>query len=250
MPAAAQLDSGIVPQSTQMELIVRINMMKIFRSISQSPKKNPDSFLQDVSGVVHVGANTGQGRRLYKNIGLRVIWIEPIPDIFAELKENIKGFSNQCAYQALITDSDDKEYQLNIANNNGASSSILSLKQHKDIWPDVNYTSSISLNSITLASLFERERIDPCNYQALVMDTQGSELLVLQGSIPILENFKYIKTEVADFEAYEGCCQLNDICEFMEEHHYKEFSRNKFASRESGGNYYDIVFRKEAKQGE
>jgi len=233
-----------------MGLIVRFNIKKIFKSVRQSPEKHPDSFLQDVAGVVHVGANTGQGRRLYNNIGLRVVWIEPIPEIFAELKENIKGFPDQRAYQALITNIDDKEYQLHIANNNGASSSILELKQHKDIWPDVNYTGTISLNSTTLASLFERERINPCDYEALVMDTQGSELLVLQGSIPILENFKYIKTEVADFESYEGCCQLDDISEFMEEHGYKEFSRDKFASRESGGNYYDIVFKREEKQGE
>jgi len=40
-------------------------------------KKDPDGFLQKVSGVVHIGANTGQERELYKKYGLRVIWVEP-----------------------------------------------------------------------------------------------------------------------------------------------------------------------------
>jgi len=175
-----------------------------------------------------------------------VIWVEPIPKIYTTLRKNIKGYSNQRALQALVTDTDGKDYQFHIANNNGGSSSILELKGHKDIWPGVDYTSTISLKSTTLASLFLREQIDPREYQALTMDTQGTELLVLQGSTPILENFKYIQTEVADFESYEGCCQLADINAFMDEHGYKEFSRIKFASRSAGGNYYNIVYWKES----
>jgi len=206
--------------------------------------KHPDSFLADVSGVVHVGANSGQESRQYEDFGLRVIWIEPIPEIFTELQEGIKDISNQQALQALVTDIDGKEYQFHISSNHGASSSILDLKLHKDIWPDVDYTSTISLNSIPLTSLFDRERINTADYQALIMDTQGSELLVLQGSTSILNNFKYIKTEAPDFESYEGCCQLVDINAYMAKHGYKEFSRNLFASREAAGNYFDIVYKK------
>lgn len=114
-----------------------------------------------------------------------------------------------------------------------------------DIWPDVNYKETILLKSTTLASLFDRERIDPSNYQALIMDTQGSELLVLQGSIPLLHNFEYIKTEVPDFESYADCCQLSDINAFMNQHGYIEFSRNKFASWPQGGSYFDIIYKRQ-----
>lgn len=196
--------------------------------------------------MVHVGANTGQERDRYNRFGLQVIWVEPIPKVFAELQRNINSFSNQRAFQALVTDVNRKEYQFHIANNNGASSSIMNFKQHKDIWPDVTFTTTISLKSITLTSLFQKERIDHSEYQALIIDTQGAELLVLEGSVPILENFKYIKTEVPNFESYEGCCQLVDISAFMEKHGYQEFSRNKFASRKAGGDYFDIVFRRKA----
>lgn len=217
----------------------------LLRPLKKAMTKNPDAFLSKVTGVVHVGANTGQERELYKGHNLDVVWIEPIPEVFAELVVNLSGFINQHAFQALVTDVDGKEYQFHIANNDGASSSILEFGQHKDIWPGVCYTNTIFLHSTTLTSLFKKEQIDPSKYQALIMDTQGSELLVLNGSLPILAHFKYIKIEVPDFESYEGCCQLSDVSKFMDEHGYKELVRNKFASRAEGGNYFDIVYKKQ-----
>ena len=172
-----------------------------------------------------------------------MIWIEPIPEVFETLQANLRGFPDQRAIQCLVTDRDDEEYQFHIAKNL-LSSSILDLKQHKDVWPDVNYTNTILLKNTTLTSLLERERIDPSNYQALIMDTQGSELLVLNGSIPVLHNFTYIKTEVPNFESYAGCCQLADINSFMTQYGYKEFSRHKVAKKPKGGSYFDIVYKK------
>lgn len=205
---------------------------------------HPDNFLKDVSGVVHVGANSGQERDLYRLYGLKVLWVEPIPEVYTALCNNISGYRDQRAVQALVTDVDGKEYEFHIANNSGASSSILDFKEHADIWPGVTYTTNITLESVTLASLFRTEQVDPGSYQALIMDTQGSELLVLQGGLPVLDNFKYIKTEVPDFESYAGCCQLADVSEFMARHGYEELARRQFAGRKDGGNYYDIVYKK------
>ncbi len=207
---------------------------------------NTDRFLKNVSGVVHVGANTGRERAIYAKYDLRVIWVEPIPDVFKTLTENIREYPKQRAIQCLVTDRDDAEYQFHIANNNGESSSILDFKRHKEIWPTVAYTQTITLRSLTLASLYERERIDPKEYQALVLDTQGSELLVLNGSMPILKSFEYIETEAADFEAYAGCCQLEDINSFMLQNGFVESARSKFASRAGVGSCFNIVYRRNA----
>jgi FkbM family methyltransferase len=216
----------------------------LFCPVERASREGPDGFLNDVSGVVHVGANVGYEAKLYRAHGLSVVFIEPIPEVFARLSAKIRGFKNQKAFQVLVTDVDDKEYKFHISNNFGESSSIFKFKHHKEIWPDVEHTTSILLKSVTLATLFKREQLDASKYQALIMDTQGSELLVLKGSIPILENFKFIKTEVADFEFYEGCSQLSDIGDFMNGHGYKEFSRNKQAGRAGGGTVFDIVYRK------
>jgi len=209
-------------------------------------KNDPDRFLQKVSGVIHVGANAGQERELYAKFGLRVIWIEPIPEIFEKLKANVEKFPRQRALKCLVTDQDNVAYQFHIADNEGHSSSILDLNLHKDLWPQVAYEKTITLRSKTLPSLLEEEHIDYSEYDSLIMDTQGSELLVLKGAVSILENFTYIKTEVPDFESYIGCCQLSDIASFMAHHGYREFSRQKNAERPNVGSYYDVVYKREA----
>jgi FkbM family methyltransferase len=206
-------------------------------------KKNPDKLLKKVKGVIHVGANTGQERELYAQFGLSVVWIEPIPEVFEKLQSNLIGFPGQIALKGLATDLDDVEYQFHLANNNGASSSILDLNLHQDIWPEVGYEKTIKLYSKTLTSLLNENNINMSEYDMLVIDTQGSELLVLKGAESILQNFTYIQTEVPDFEAYKGCCQLKDLQLFLGERGYREILRNRFATHPGGGSYYDIIFK-------
>lgn len=216
--------------------------MSVLRRIRRWFAPDPNRFLRSVHGVVHVGANVGQERELYRRHDLDVLWIEPIPEVFATLTANLAGFPRQRAIEALVTDRDGEPYQFNIANNGGESSSILALKEHRDVWPKVNFTKSLTLHSTTLASLLARERVDPTRYDALVMDTQGSELLVLKGAEPVLAQFRFIKTEVPDFEAYEGCARLDDIDRFLTARGFKELARHRFASRSAGGSYFDVVY--------
>jgi FkbM family methyltransferase len=213
------------------------------RRLGSMFRRNSDRFLKKASGIIHVGANTGQEIKLYDGYGLSVIWIEPIPDIFEKLQANLVGFPKQKAIKGLVTDRENVEYHFHLANNNGASSSILDFNLHKDIWPDVTFEKSINLFSKTLPTLLKDHNVTLEDYNMLAIDTQGSELLVLQGSIPILQNFLYIKTEVPDFEAYKGCCQLKDLELFLGSRGYKEVSRHKFASHPGGGSYYDITYK-------
>jgi FkbM family methyltransferase len=218
--------------------------MKLLRRLRRMFAPDPNRFLRASRGVVHVGANVGQERALYDRYGLAVLWIEPIPDVFATLARNIAGFPRQRALECLVTDRDDAPYEFNVANNGGESSSILALAQHRDVWPKVDFTGTLTLRSTTLATLLARERIDVTRYDTLVMDTQGSELLVLKGAEPVLGQFRFIKTEVPDFEAYAGCAQLDDIEGFLRERGYAELARHRFARRPGGGNYFDVVYGK------
>lgn len=218
---------------------------RAFWGVSYSLKNHQESFLWDVTGLVHVGANTGQERDHYRRFALDVLWIEPIPEIFEKLKSNTAGYSRQRCVRRLVTDCDDQIYNFKIANNNGASSSIFHMKGHKQIWPDVDYTTSMEIAGITLPSLLREERLDPSDYSALVLDVQGAELCVLRGASPILANFKYVKVEVADFDSYDGGCTLSQIKAFMNEHEFSEFRRSDFVvSRPEVGNYYNIVFKR------
>ena len=213
----------------------------VLRKLKEKLRKDPDSFLEKAFGVIHVGANVGQERSLYAQNDLEVLWIEPIPEVFEILTANLEEFPKQRALPGLVTDEDGKDYELHIANNRG-SSSILDLKLHKEIWPDIHYEKTITVPGVTLNTLLEKEQIDLNKYNALVMDTQGSELLVLQGAIPILHHFKFIKTEVADFEAYSGCCQLPEVSAFMKRFGFREYSRRVMIEGREGNRYYDIVY--------
>jgi FkbM family methyltransferase len=201
-----------------------------------------DAKLRKCQGVIHVGANSGQERKAYAKARLSVVWVEPIPAVFAGLEANISSYPSQRAVRALLTDVDGAEYNFKIANNGGASSSIFDFKEHKDIWPHVYYTSEQPMRSTTLASLLARENIDPKQYSALVMDVQGAELLVLKGAGERLREFAYVKAEAADFESYAGCCTLADLSSYLERFGFVESDRKKFASHPNGGRYWDVTW--------
>jgi FkbM family methyltransferase len=201
-----------------------------------------DWFLRRVPGVIHVGANTGQERERYASLGLNVVWVEPIPTVFEVLRSNISGFPNQCAYCYLLAAEHGTEYTLHHASNDGASSSIFDFAKHREIWPDVQYTHDIRMTATTLARLIDVEQVDLRRYGALVLDTQGSELLVLQGAIPVLGRFRFVKAEVADFESYAGCCQLYNLTDFMRQQGFAMSRKVPFATRSGIGTYYDVVY--------
>ena len=176
-----------------------------------------DSFLAEVTGVIHIGANLGQEREHYASLGLNVVWVEPIPEVFEALCSNISRYSNQRAYRCLLAAEHGREYVLHVSDHGGASSSILDFAKHRKLHPDIHHSSDLQMASTTLAHLIDEQKIDIEDYGAIVLDTQGSELLVLKGALPLLSKLRYVKTEVADFEAYAGCCQVSDLTEFMTE---------------------------------
>jgi FkbM family methyltransferase len=201
-----------------------------------------DAFLGDARGVIHVGAHKGQERHLYAEHDLDVVWVEPIPDVYAALCANLAEYPRQRAVRALVTDKDDREYTFHVSSNNGGSSSIFELGQHREIWPEITYVETLQLRSVALATLIEREAIALDAYDTLVLDTQGSELLVLHGAESLLPAFRYIKVEVADFEVYRGCCQLADIERFVTRHGFRRHSRAAFATQAGLGSCYDVVY--------
>lgn len=227
-------------------MTLRHSVAKLLRPVWHRLRRrwHTDPFLRRVRGVIHVGANSGAERDDYAALGLEVLWVEPIPEVHERLVENIRPFPRQRALKALVTDVDGRAYDFHVSSNEGASSSILPLARHRELWPHVDYASTLRITGTTLPVLLAREGIDPGRYQALVLDTQGSELLVLRGAASILQGFTYVKAEVADFEAYAGCCLLDELQAFMREQGFRPVSRKRFAGRADVGNYYDVVFRR------
>ncbi|HTV04120.1 MAG TPA: FkbM family methyltransferase [Acidobacteriaceae bacterium] len=204
----------------------------------------PDRFLKGGHGVIHVGANRGQERFLYARYGLKVAWVEPIPDIFMELQSNLTGFPDQMAYNALIAAQDGTKYQFHISDNEGSSSSILeSNKQHNDSWMGkIRYPRSIELEALSLPTFIRTNGIDLASFDMLVLDAEGAELLILEGAKEILPHFRYIQCEAVNFEVYSGCCKLQDLDAYMSKQRFKQTGRFILHRAPKGGRQWDVLY--------
>jgi FkbM family methyltransferase len=202
-------------------------------------------FLRGATGVIHVGANDGLERHLYALYRLHVLWIEPLPNVFQKLQSNLLEFPKQVAKNALITDRDGAEYVFHVANNSGLSSSIFEIGDHHHIWPEIHYIDHIKMRSRTLDSLLA-EDIGCGKYNVLVLDTQGSELLVLKGAANMLRHIKFIRTETADFETYVGAAKIDEITNYLQEHNFRFVRADKFAEKPGIGHCFDALYEKRA----
>jgi hypothetical protein len=112
------------------------------------------------------------------------------------------------------------------------------------MWPEIYYTNEIRLKSTTLDSFVAKEALDLSGLQALVLDTQGSELMILKGAAVALPQFRFVKVEVPDFESYEGCCLSSELTDFMTSHGFRERRRDAFNSIPGVGTYFDVLYKR------
>jgi FkbM family methyltransferase len=201
------------------------------------------SYLRKVRGVIHIGANEGQERDLYAAFGLNVAWIEPIPEVFRTLTNNISEFRRQRAFNYLVMDEDGREYEFHISNHAGASSSILDFSKVKEMWPDLTYERTVKLRGFTLKRILEEERLDIRDFDALVLDTQGSEHKILLGASDLLRKFNFVKIEAPNFESYKGCSQIDELSSFMISHGFRERTRIPFMHVPEIGTYFDVLYK-------
>lgn len=169
-------------------------------------------------GVLHVGANIGEERFVYNELGVcRQVWIEANPDIYKKLVENIKDNKDAEAIQACITDDDQfVEIDFHISNNGSQSSSILDLGTHLIAHPEVNYTNTIKLVPQRLDFFFNNVYdVFNSDLDFLNIDLQGAELKALKSLGIHLAHFKWAYLEVNKEELYKGCALVGEIDEYM-----------------------------------
>jgi len=144
----------------------------------------------------------------------------------------------------LLTDQDGAEYLFHIASNDGASSSLLEPARHKTLIPAVRFESTITLKSITLDSLLLQLGESSRSYQTLVVDTQGSELMVLKGAVRTLTQLKFVLAEAADFEAYAGCARVDELTSYLSSAGFKLIRSDRQMESPQGERYFNLLYRK------
>jgi FkbM family methyltransferase len=170
-------------------------------------------FKVNVNGILHIGAHKCEELETYLKYTTidKVLWVEAIKSI---IDENLKNNPLLNIINAVVSDEDGKDIEFKIANLTNCSS-ILDLKYHKEIHPEVEIVETISMQTKTIQTLYKENNINSIEYNTLVMDIQGAELLALKGMGDILDNIDIIYVEVNEKELYEGCCKLEDLDSFL-----------------------------------
>lgn len=169
--------------------------------------------------VLHLGANTGQEASEYaRHSAERVFWVEAIPEVFQALQRHLRGFANQTALNACVSDKLGESVLFHVSNNQAQSSSFLELGTHKQEHPTVHYTRDIEMLTTTVESLlvFHEIKLQPGAF--LNADLQGAELLALRGMENIMDLFDHAYIEVNEHELYQGCALVHEIDDFLAHH--------------------------------
>ena len=171
-----------------------------------------NEFIKKSDGILHIGAHLGQESSRYFTLGVPVLWVEALPNIYHNLLKNIGVFPNQNAICALLGDQNDIDVKFNLASNNFASSSIFEFGDELG-FDGLSMNSQISLRMKRLDSIYDLE--DLKNYKNWVVDVQGAELLVLKGAGKLIQNCKSLLVEVSTRQVYKGGVLWDELVIFL-----------------------------------
>lgn len=166
-------------------------------------------------GIINVGVHEGQEISMFDKIGFEnLVLIEANSEFLPNINEKLKEVNNSLVLNYAVTDRIGK-ISFNKTSNRGLSSSVLPLKEHSVVHPDVEVTELVEIETTTLDQLhhdFEMVRLS----NALYLDVQGAEYLILSAADLLFEQLDVICTEVNFRELYEGCKNIEEIDGYLQ----------------------------------
>ena len=201
--------------------IIKVNIHKPQKHPYPVPTREEIELIQNSKGILHIGAHRGTEAAVYDWFNKTVLWIEADPNIFEELKMNIKKHYNQRAICALLGEKIKSKVPFYVSNNDGACSSIFKFSDgviNQKLWSDRNFFTKniIYLNMMTLDEIIKKNKINIKNYDYWIMDIQGAELLALKGAKESLSFCKSIQIEISKKNYYQNGAKWLDIKNFLE----------------------------------
>jgi FkbM family methyltransferase len=166
-----------------------------------------------VSGCLHIGAHLCEEMYIYNSIGITnkdIIWIEANNELVKAAKN--KNIIN--VYNAVITDIDDELIIFNKADDT-PSSSILSMLEHKNVYPNISYIEECKNKSITIDTFIAFYNLNEKMYDFMNIAIQGAELLALKGAIKFIKNVKIIYCKIHEIELYKNCASITELDDFL-----------------------------------
>lgn len=195
-----------------------------------------------IRGVIQVGAHFSEEHDLYVKEGIgNFFYIEPSERAMDILFEKHKYDDNVFLFKGACGSSYKEVAMFVEKKNNGQSNSILKPKNHLYQYPDITFDSFQNTKVYTLDYLIDWDEKEKYNF--LNLDCQCYELEVLKGATCVLQHIDYVMTEVNNVgaELYEGCTDINELDEFLEQYNFKRVEEPKWI----GGTWSDTLYIKQ-----
>ena len=165
-------------------------------------------------GVLHVGAYVGWEKQTYKAMGFQnVLFVEAQPGTFNRLlKVNLEGTGMHC--ENIAIGPHEGVTRFHIANN-GQSSSILTLKKHLILHPEITEVGALDVRMTTIDTLLSWPKYAGMRFNFLNIDIQGAELLAFTGAVRSLAHIDIINSEINFDELYEGGAHVRQLDAYL-----------------------------------
>lgn len=180
--------------------------------------------------IIEAGAFKG-----HDTLKLATLWpqgtihaFEPVPELFAELKQRTQNMPNIHGYQLALSDHNGmaKFHMSEHPKRPGTPSQAGSLLKPKERLKHspIYFTGTIEVPTITLDSWAEQNNISHVDF--LWLDMQGHELAMLKASPGILKTVRVIHTEVEFIESYENNPTYIDVKSWLESQGFKMIAQD------------------------
>lgn len=165
-------------------------------------------------GILHVGAAMLEEAEQYTEMGVKtVFWIEARPHDPARMAR-AKQFGHTLI-EGVALGSSNGLTRIQVSSNE-VSSSVLPLKRHAELYPDIVYVGEFLVPKMRGDVLLAQDI--PLDVDTLVLDTQGYEYEVIKGLDALMKQFTFAWSEVSVTELYSGQMLKQNVDDLMREY--------------------------------
>jgi len=194
------------------------------------------------STIFDVGANIGQfavaARSQFPNALIHSF--EPVPSSAIQLHKAAARHGQIEVHQLALSESAGKA-EFHITSQTQSSSLLRLSKLHREIYPHVSETETIS---VTLSTIEDQiKSLTPKGACLLKLDVQGAEMLALRGAQDSLTCFQWILLETSTRRMYEGEITFDEIHSFLSLKGFTLFSPMDLHFSEDGKpGQFDVLY--------
>ena len=173
--------------------------------------------------ILDLGANDGSTTRFFAVHfpECQVTGFEPIQAMFTKAQDTIRNYPNASLIKVACSDSEgEADFHVSA---NFLSSSLLPGRQEELEKESVDYQKAVAETSLekVKTTRLDTAAKDLKEILLIKIDTQGTELMILQNGIETLKKTQFVLTEVNNHTMYENTCQYYEVDTFLRSQGFK-----------------------------